>query len=42
MIRVVFSKEVVDHVRDTRSVLGSLLLPIIGPFMLCGLSRCRS
>ncbi len=37
MIRVIFSKEVVDHLRDRRSVLGSLLLPIIGPFMLWGI-----
>jgi sodium transport system permease protein len=37
MIVVIFLKELVDHLRDRRSVLGSMLLPIIGPLMLWGI-----
>jgi sodium transport system permease protein len=34
MIRLVFFKELIDHWRDRRSLLGSLLLPVIGPLLL--------
>jgi sodium transport system permease protein len=34
MIRHVFFKELLDHWRDRRSVLASLILPFIGPLML--------
>lgn len=34
MIRAVLRKELTDHWRDRRSVLGALVLPIIGPLLL--------
>ena len=34
MIRHVFLKELRDHWRDRRSVLASLILPVLGPLML--------
>lgn len=36
MIRLIFQKELLDHCRDRRSMLGSLLLPLLGPLMLVG------
>jgi sodium transport system permease protein len=36
MIRLVFIKEFIDHLRDRRSVLGSFILPIMGPLILWG------
>lgn len=42
MTWVVFLKELVDHLRDRRSVLGSLILPIVGPFMLWGVVQLMS
>src|SRR5262245_40188490 len=36
MIRLVMLKELLDHWRDRRSMLGSLALPIVGPLMLVG------
>ena len=33
-VRTVFKKEARDHLRDRRSVLGALLLPLLGPAML--------
>ena len=37
MIRIIFFKELTDHFRDRRSLLGSLVLPVIGPLLLVGL-----
>lgn len=37
MIRHVLLKELVDHLRDRRSVLGSLVLPVLGPLILLGI-----
>jgi sodium transport system permease protein len=37
VIRLVFRKELVDHFRDRRSLLGSLVLPLLGPLMLIGI-----
>lgn len=34
MIRLVFLKELIDHLRDRRSVVGSLVLPVVGPLLL--------
>jgi sodium transport system permease protein len=34
MIRLVFLKELIDHLRDRRSVIGSLVLPVVGPLLL--------
>lgn len=34
MIRLVFLKELVDHLRDRRSVVGSIVLPVVGPLLL--------
>lgn len=42
MIWVVFRKELVDHLRDKRSILGSILLPALGPLVLLGLFRLLS
>jgi sodium transport system permease protein len=36
VIRIVFLKELLDHWRDRRSMLGSLVLPLLGPLMLVG------
>jgi sodium transport system permease protein len=36
VIRIVFLKEVIDHLRDRRSVLASLVLPVLGPLLLLG------
>jgi sodium transport system permease protein len=36
---LVFWKELIDHFRDRRSVLASLLLPILGPLLLLGIFR---
>lgn len=33
-IRVIFSKEVVDNLRDRRTLAGTLLYPLLGPLML--------
>lgn len=35
-IRAVLSKELLDHSRDRRSLLGMLALPVLGPVMLLG------
>lgn len=37
MIRLVFLKELIDHLRDRRSVMGSIVLPIVGPLLLLGM-----
>lgn len=37
MIRIVFLKEVKDHLRDRRSVIGSFVLPVLGPLILFGI-----
>lgn len=37
MIRLVLAKELVDHLRDRRSVLGSLVLPVVGPLVMFGM-----
>jgi len=37
VIRLVFRKELVDHWRDRRSMLGSLVLPLLGPLLLVGI-----
>jgi sodium transport system permease protein len=42
MIRAVFRKELVDHCRDRRSMLGALVLPVLGPLVLVGLFRLLS
>jgi sodium transport system permease protein len=34
MIRVVLLKELIDHLRDRRSVAGSFVLPVLGPVLL--------
>jgi sodium transport system permease protein len=34
MIRLILLKELLDHWRDRRSVLGSLVMPVLGPLML--------
>ncbi len=39
MIWVVAHKELLDHLRDARSLLGSLLLVVLGPFALWGVSQ---
>ncbi len=39
MIRLIFLKEIIDHLRDRRSVLGSFVLPIVGPLLLLGIFR---
>jgi sodium transport system permease protein len=39
MIRVVLRKELLDHLRDRRSVVGSFVLPVLGPLMLLGMSH---
>jgi sodium transport system permease protein len=36
VIPIVLYKELIDHLRDRRSVLASLILPVIGPLMLLG------
>jgi sodium transport system permease protein len=36
MIRLIFLKELLDHWRDRRSMLGALVLPVLGPLMLVG------
>jgi len=42
MISVVVRKELVDHLRDRRSMLGSLVLPVLGPLVLVGLFQLVS
>lgn len=42
MIRAVFLKELIDHCRDRRSMLGALVLPVLGPLVLIGLFRLLS
>lgn len=37
MIRTVWLKELKDHLRDHRSVLGSVVLPVMGPLLLLGM-----
>jgi sodium transport system permease protein len=39
VIRLVFLKELIDHWRDRRSLLGSMVLPLLGPLLLIGLFR---
>ena len=34
VIRVVFAKELRDHLRDGRSVLGALVMPVMGPLVV--------
>jgi sodium transport system permease protein len=36
MIRRVMLKELIDHLRDRRSVVGSFVLPVLGPLLLLG------
>lgn len=42
MLRAVLGKELVDHARDRRSMLGTLVLPVLGPLLLLGLFRLLS
>lgn len=42
MIEVVLRKELVDHLRDRRSMLGSFVLPVIGPLFLIAIFRLLS
>jgi sodium transport system permease protein len=42
MIRAIFLKEVIDHLRDRRSVLGSFVLPVLGPLLLFGIFQLLS
>jgi sodium transport system permease protein len=42
MIRVVFLKELIDHLRDRRSVVGSFVLPVLGPLLLLGIFQLLS
>jgi sodium transport system permease protein len=37
LIRLIAIKELMDHLRDRRSVLGSFILPIVGPLLLVGI-----
>jgi len=37
IFRLVFHKELLDHWRDRRSLLGSLVLPLLGPLLLIGI-----
>ena len=34
MIATVASKELIDHIRDRRSVMGAFILPLVGPLMV--------
>ena len=42
MIRLTLRKEFVDHRRDARSVIGSLVLPVLGPVLLACLFQLLS
>lgn len=42
MIGRVFRKEIVDHLRDRRSVVGSFVLPVLGPLLLLGMFQLLS
>jgi sodium transport system permease protein len=42
MIRLVLRKELVDHLRDIRSVIGSFVLPVVGPLLLLGMFQLLS
>lgn len=42
MIRVVLFKELIDHLRDRRSVFGSFVLPVVGPLLLLGMFQLLS
>lgn len=42
MIRWVLHKELIDHLRDRRSVLGSFVLPVVGPLLLLGMFQLIS
>lgn len=42
MIRLVFLKELIDHLRDRRSVIGSLVLPVVGPLLLIAMVQLIS
>jgi sodium transport system permease protein len=42
MIRIVFWKELIDHLRDRRSVIGSFVLPVVGPLLLLGIFQLLS
>src|SRR5690606_36094202 len=37
-----FRKEIVDHLRDRRSVVGSFVLPVLGPLLLLGMFQLLS
>jgi sodium transport system permease protein len=39
VIRLIFWKELLDHLRDRRSMLGSFVLPLVGPLLLFGIFR---
>jgi sodium transport system permease protein len=39
VIRLIFWKELLDHLRDRRSMLGSFILPLMGPLLLFGIFR---
>jgi len=42
MIGRVLRKELIDHLRDRRSVVGSFVLPILGPLLLLGMFQLLS
>jgi sodium transport system permease protein len=42
MIRVVLLKELRDHLRDRRSVVGSFVLPVLGPLLLLAMFQLVS
>ena len=42
MIRRVMLKELIDHLRDRRSVIGSFVLPVLGPLLLLGIFELLS
>jgi sodium transport system permease protein len=42
MIRLILRKELTDHLRDVRSVMGSFVLPVLGPLMLLGMFQLLS
>jgi sodium transport system permease protein len=37
MIRLILRKELIDHLRDVRSVIGSFVLPVLGPLLVLGI-----
>src|SRR5688572_22903706 len=42
MIQIVFLKELRDHLRDRRSVIGSFVLPVLGPLLLLAIFQLVS